>query len=258
MSKKSRLEFLKRILTDTVPNEDIRTLYFNEGIIPDEDIVASICQSPVEPKRLEGLDWPERAHTMIGVSRLNNLHDALDKIRAEGVEGDFIETGVWRGGASIFISLYNSMYKMDRKVFVADSFEGLPLPDTEKYPADAGDIHHTIDFLKVSLEEVRGNFDAYDALTDDVVFLKGWFSDTLPENKEIDKIALLRFDGDMYGSTMDVLNNLYDKVVSGGIIIIDDYCLPNCIKAVTDFRASRSIEEELVRIDTCGVFWVKK
>lgn len=258
MNKELKLEFLKRILTDTVPSEPIREAYFKSGEIPEEETIIAISQAPVEPKRLEGLDWPDRAHTMIGVSRMNNLHCALDRIRQENIEGDFIETGVWRGGASIFISLYNSIYGMDRKVFVADSFEGLPPPNVEKYPADQGDSHHTIEYLKVSLDAVKNNFEVYDALNDDVVFLKGWFSDTLPDNNQIEKIALLRFDGDMYGSTMDVLKSLYHKVTSGGVIIIDDYCLPNCIKAVTDFRLDNNITEELIKIDSCGVFWIKK
>jgi hypothetical protein len=146
---------------------------------------------------------------------------------------------------------------MDRKVFVADSFEGLPVPDTKKYPHDAGDTHHTIDFLKVSLDEVKGNFKKYGVLDDNVIFLKGWFNETLKDNNEIKDLSVLRFDGDMYGSTIDVLSNLYHKLTKNGVIIIDDYCLQNCVKAVTDFRLGNNINDEIKVVDKCGVFWYK-
>ena len=258
MDNKLKLEFLKRILTDTVADEKIRTDFFNEGKFPDENTITSILNSAVEPKRLEGLDWPQRAHTMIGLKRLNNLHECLDYVRENNVPGDFIETGVWRGGACIFIKYYNELYNMKRKVFVADSFDGLPAPDANKYPADAGDIHHTIAFLKVSLEEVKNNFKMYGMLDENVIFLKGWFSDTLKDNTQIGDISILRFDGDMYSSTMDVLENIYKKVVKNGVLIVDDYCLPNCKKAIADFRTNHNVNDEIKVVDTCGIYWFKR
>ena len=253
-----RLEFLKRILTDTVTNEDIRNNFFNNYEFPSDSQILEILQTKVDEIRLEGLDWPERAHTMIGLKRLNNLHESLDYIRKNGIKGDFIETGVWRGGASIFIKLYNDFYKMSRKVFVADSFEGLPIPDVIKYPQDTGDTHHTIEYLKVSHEQVIENFKLYNALDEEVIFLKGWFNNTLKDNEQIKSLSILRFDGDMYGSTTDVLTNLYHKLSSGGVIIIDDYCLSNCVKAVTDFRITENITDEIKTVDKCGIFWYKK
>ena len=206
--KKIKLNFLKRILIDTV-EEDVRNYFFNIGF-PSKEIMIKEISKTIDPKRLEGLDWPKRAHTMIGLKRLDNLHNSLDQIREKNIQGDFIETGVWRGGACIFTKMYFDIYGMNKKVYVADSFEGLPKPDTEKYPQDIGDEHFKQDFLKVSLEEVKHNFKSYRCLDSNVFFIKGWFSDTL-KNIDID-ISLLRFDGDMYGSTMDVLNNLYEKV----------------------------------------------
>ena len=211
----------------------------------------------VDEKRNEGLDWPEKAHTMIGIKRLNNLHNMLDYIRENNIKGDLIETGVWRGGATIFMKAYLEMYNIDKKVFVCDSFEGLPVPDINKYPDDLGDTHYQVDFLKVSLESVKDNFKLYNLLDEKVIFLKGWFSDTLKDNNSIGDISILRFDGDMYGSTIDVLDNLYDKVVDKGVIIIDDYCLPNCAKAVTDFRNKKEIKNDLDVVDRCGRFWFK-
>ena len=252
-----QLEFLKRILTDTVFDESIRNDFFENKKIPSDEVIKQIIEKGVDSSRLEGLDWPERAHTMIGIKRLNNLQESLDYIRNNNIKGDFIETGVWRGGASIFIKFYNDLYKMNRTVFVSDSFEGLPRPDLEKYPQDANDTHYKIDYLKVSLEEVTSNFEKYGVLDENVIFLKGWFSDTLKDSR-IKNLSLLRFDGDMYGSTIDVLENLYFKLNKNGVLIIDDYCLPNCVKAVTDFRNKYNISDRISIVDKCGVFWYKE
>jgi O-methyltransferase len=254
---KLELEFLKRILTDTVFDESIRNDFFENNKIPSYEIIEEIIKKNVDSSRLEGLDWPERAHTMIGIKRLNNLEESLDYIRKNNIKGDFIETGVWRGGASIFIKFYNDLYKMNRRVFVCDSFEGLPRPDLEKYPQDANDTHYQIDYLKVSLEEVTSNFEKYGVLDNNVIFLKGWFSDTLKDQR-IEDLSLLRFDGDMYGSTIDVLENLYFKLNKKGVLIIDDYCLENCVKAVTDFRNRYNISDKISVVDKCGVFWYKE
>jgi O-methyltransferase len=143
-----------------------------------------------------------------------------------------------------------------RSVWVADSFQGLPRPDPEEYAADFRDPHHAATSLAVSLEEVRGNFSKYDLLDDKVRFLPGWFRDTLP-SAPIDKLAILRLDGDMYESTMVALRYLYPKLSLGGFAIVDDYGndrLP-CKKAVDDFRALHGITEEIERIDWTGIFW---
>jgi len=209
--------------------------------------------------RENGQDWPRDAHTMVGVHRLNNLQACAETLLGEGVEGDFVETGVWRGGASIFLrGLLAAHGVTDRTVWVADSFEGLPPPDPEKYPDDAGDNHHEVEFLAVSLEQVQDHFDRYGLLDDQVRFLKGWFRDTLPAAR-IERIGLLRLDGDMYESTHDALINLYHKVVPGGFIIVDDYSVvPGCKKAADDFRSAHGIEDPITYIDWAGAFWRKR
>jgi O-methyltransferase len=206
-------------------------------------------------KRRNGLDWPPHAHTMIGLKRLENLQFCMEDVITRGVPGDFIETGVWRGGSTIFMRAILKSYAItDRTVWVADSFEGLPKPDVETYPADAGDTHHVHDELRVSLESVRANFETYGLLDDQVRFLKGWFRDTLP-TAPIEKLAVLRLDGDMYESTTVALQSLYPKVSSGGFVIVDDYCIESCAKAVEDYRAANGITDEIHPIDGTGVFW---
>ena len=209
-----------------------------------------------ENTREEGRDWPAEAQTMIGMKRLNNLRSCIEDVIARGVPGDLIETGVWRGGATIFMrGVLKAHGVTDRTVWAADSFEGLPKGDAKRYAEDAGDFHHTLSALAVSLEEVKANFERYNLLDGQVRFLKGWFKDTLP-SAPIHSLAVARLDGDMYGSTMDALLNLYPKLSVGGYCIIDDYgCVEGCKKAVHDYRSAHGITEEIRPIDWTGVYW---
>jgi len=212
----------------------------------------------LQSQRIEGLVWPVYADTMIGLKRLDNLQYCIETVLREGVEGHLIETGVWRGGACIFMRAVLIAYGIaDRKVFVADSFEGLPKPDDRKYPADKGDKHYIHTYLAVSKEDVENNFRKYNLLDDQVVFLKGWFKDTLP-NAPIEKLSILRLDGDMYGSTMESLEYLYPKLSNGGFCIIDDYALRGCQMAVHDYRSKYQINSEMKEIDCSSRYWRKE
>ena len=207
--------------------------------------------------RFVGRDWPATALTMIGTARMRNLRHLLERVIAADVPGDFIETGAWRGGACIYAKGIMVAYDdTKRSVWVADSFRGLPQPTPELYPADAGDLHHTFGELAVSADDVRAGFTHYGLLDERVMFLEGWFKDTLPA-APIERLAILRLDGDMYESTMDALVALYDKVSKGGFVIVDDYLLPACAKAVHDFLGSREIAIRLEPVDGAAVFWEK-
>ena len=205
---------------------------------------------------VEGLDRPVAGETMIGLRRLDNLQEAVETIVRDDIPGDLLEAGVWRGGSTIFMrGALKVLGDTSRNVWVADSFEGLPKPDAEKYPEDEGDLHWTKHPLVVSLEEVKANFAKYGLLDDNVHFLKGWFKDTLSA-ADIQRLSMLRLDGDMYGSTMDALEALYSKLSPGGFLIVDDYgAVPGCRKAVDDFRRSNAVSEPIQRIDWTGVYW---
>jgi hypothetical protein len=210
-------------------------------------------------RRVEGRDWPAVAHTMIGLHRLDNLHFCVEDVLARGVPGDLMETGVWRGGATILMRAVLKVNGVtDRLVWVVDSFEGLPPPNPEKYPLDAPLTLNQFKELAVSLEEVQLNFRRYNLLDDQVRFLKGWFRDTLP-GAPVKRLAVLRLDGDLYESTMDALVHMYPKVSSGGYVIVDDYGdILQCRQAVHDYRAQHGILEEIMPIDASGVFWRKE
>jgi hypothetical protein len=211
-----------------------------------------------QSRRQSGRDWPAMAHSMIGLQRLQNLRELCERVLNEGTAGDFIETGVWRGGACIMMRAVLKAYGVrSRKVFCADSFEGLPAPDP-RYPKDEGDRHHEFKQLAISVDEVGNNFRAYDLLDDQVVFVKGLFKDTLPA-LSADRFALIRLDGDMYESTISALESLYDRVSRGGYVIVDDYgAISACKAAVEDFRQTRSIQTPMQTIDWTGVWWRKE
>jgi len=195
--------------------------------------------------------------SMIGRARINNIRTLLDRVVADGIPGDLIETGVWRGGATLLMRGFLAAHNItDRKVWVADSFAGLPVPS---HPADAGyDFSVAVaPVLAVSRDEVEDLFRRYDLLDDQVGFLEGWFSDTLP-NAPIDQLALMRLDGDLYESTMDAITALYDKLSPGGYVIVDDYNdFEPCRRAITEFRESRGIRSDLHTVDWTAVYWRK-
>ena len=210
-------------------------------------------------RRTEGLDHPVDAETMVGVKRLDNLQMCVETALREAVAGDVLEAGVWRGGSAIFMqAVLKAWGATDRRVWVCDSFAGLPPPNPDAYPADAGDRHFENEFLAVSEQQVRRNFERYDLLDDNVVFVPGFFQDTLPP-QGLEQLAVLRADGDMYESTIEILNELYPMVAPGGFVIIDDYgAIAACRAAVDDYRREHGITAHIETIDWTGVWWRKE
>jgi hypothetical protein len=213
---------------------------------------------PDNQVRGEGRDWPMSAETMVGMKRLANLRECLVQVFADDIPGDVLEAGVWRGGSSIFMRGVITAYgQTHRRSWVADSFAGLPKTEPGKYPSDKGLDLFKYDQLSVSLEKVKANFAKYDLLDDGVHFLQGWFEDTLP-TAPIEQLALLRLDGDLYSSTIQTLDALFDKVSVGGFVVVDDYgSIPACKQATDDFRSRRGIDDAIEVIDWAGVYWRK-
>lgn len=204
-------------------------------------------------KRISGLDWPWIGITMIGQIRLKNIEWALRLVISNNVPGDFVECGVWRGGASIFARAILKALKIhDRHVWLVDSFQGLPRARTYH----DSDKWSKYTYLQVSLEEVQTNFRSFYLLDDHVHFCKGYFVDSLPKCN-VSQISVLRMDGDMYESTMDQLFNLYQRLQVGGVIIIDDYSITECQRAIHDFRNWHNIIDEIIRIDVASAYWIK-
>jgi hypothetical protein len=242
------LDLLKRSLTNTIHLVEPDT---------DQDDEARFVHGFIE-HYIDGA-----AISMLPLARFDNLQHCALSALAAGVPGDFIETGVWRGGATIFMrAILKALGITNRTVWVADSFEGLPVPDPDKYPieakAHAGPVMaRAYKHFASDLDAVKANFQAYGMLDERVTFLKGWFKDTLP-TAPIESLAVMRLDGDYYESTMDGLTNLYDKLSVGGYAIIDDYGEDSwtyCRKAVDDFRREREITEPMIKVDSKCYFW---
>jgi hypothetical protein len=239
------LDLLKKVLTDTLDNEE-----------PDVD----------DPRFLKGfIDHyiTGDAYTMVPRVRLDNIQACIADVLEQNVPGDFIETGVWRGGTTIFMrGMLKALGASNRRVWVADSFQGLPEPDAEKFPAEArahasATMKTTYKHFAVSRSDVEANFKRFGLLDAQVCFLEGWFKDTLP-TAPIERLAIIRLDGDYYESTMDALNSLYDKLSPGGYVVVDDYgedLWTYCRKAVNDFRRARGLTGELTKVDSKCYFW---
>jgi len=194
--------------------------------------------------------------TMIGRVRLRNLRWALQTVIDDGIEGDVIETGVWKGGAMIFAAgVLKANNVVDRKVYLCDSFKGIPPVDTNRYPKDKVHSGHNIS-LTVSPEDVKTSFKRFGLWGDNIQIVQGWFNETL--HKITGTFSIVRLDGDLYQSTWEALHALYPKLQYGGFIIVDDYpAWAGCVMAVDDFRAKYFIKDEINRLSFTGIYWRK-
>jgi Macrocin-O-methyltransferase (TylF) len=263
------LDLLKKCVMNTIYEDPPAPAYVINGQIVQFDGYSS-------DRRLAGRDWPTKAHTMIGLKRLNNIQALADDVLNAGVEGDFLEAGVARGGATIFMRGILKAYGIEnRTVWVADSFCGFPSREqtsarsysspefaqlSERIAAGDTSLLASMETLKsgMKLEDVKKNFERYGLLDDRVQFLPGYFHETLP-SAPVRKLAILRADGDLYDSTYQILENLYPRVSVGGYVIVDDYhSFIECRQAVHDYLDAKKIRATLVQIDQDAVFWQKQ
>ncbi len=199
--------------------------------------------------RAAGLDWPLHGLTMVGLNRLDDLQACVESVVRDGVEGDLIEAGAWRGGASMLMRATLDSLGAGRTVVVADSFQGFPAAD------ELGDLN-AIDFLSVPLEEVQESF-ARLGLDDGVRFVAGFFEETMPALAG-GRWALIRLDADTYEATRAALEALYPGLAVGGHVIVDDYGVMDraeCRRAVDEFRAEHGIAEPIEEVDWTCVRW---
>jgi cephalosporin hydroxylase len=200
--------------------------------------------------------------TTMGRIRIDQLEQALDLVRSENVPGDLVECGTGRGGGAIFLRGYlDAWFMNNRQVWVADAFRGsprsdtgVPLNDDKELPVPGGGAGFPL--LRGDLNMVRDGFDRFDLLDERVRFVEGDLIETLP-HAPIEQIALLRLGDDQGQSVGDILDELYDKVAIGGVVVVDDYVEEDCHQAVDEFRARRGVDEPIERIDWAGVWWRK-
>jgi O-methyltransferase len=206
--------------------------------------------------RSAGLDWPLHGLTMVGLARLDDLQRCVEAVVGDGVPGDVIETGSWRGGASMLMrAALDSLGQRERMVWVADSFQGFPEVDRDL--ASGYDLEADLagcDFLAVPLADVQASFARF-GLKEGVTFVPGFFQDTLP-TLPARRWAIARLDGDSYDATRLSLDTLYPNLARGGYLIVDDYLpLDQCREAVDDFRREHGITEPIEHVDWSCVRW---
>lgn len=164
-------------------------------------------------------------YTMCNIPALNQVYELLKDLDQQKIDGDIVETGSWNGGCCAFMAKCSP----ERKVWMFDSFEGMPefsekdayKAKCKKLEAKANPELKPVGLWKADVEKAKKIIEKVGATNRTKIF-KGWFQDTIPK-AGIEKIALLRIDGDIYESTKFCLEALYDKVVDGGYIILDDY-----------------------------------
>jgi O-methyltransferase len=204
-------------------------------------------------------------YSLVGAAGLEATFDAARNLGEKEVIGDFVECGVARGGCSALMATVARQTRPPRKMWLFDSFEGLPSPTTEDYGENRQTTGSHIRPLELgsclgTKEQVEWILFSRFRLDRRLVFLvKGWFQNTLPVYKDrIGPIALLRIDGDWYESTLCCLENLYDNVSPGGCVIVDDYgvCY-GCKKAVHEFLRKKNLHPDLIPDSRGGIQFSK-
>lgn len=192
-------------------------------------------------------------YTMVDYERLKNLASIIDIIKNDSIDGEFIECGSWKCGTLGFMSLYSKKINHKCNIKGFDSFEGMPAPGD----FDGNDASSWTGKLVVTINEGYENLQKMNV--NDVRLYKGFFEETLAANKkEIGKISLLRIDCDWYSSTKTCLDELYELVVPGGFVIIDDYGhWKGCQKAVDEFREKNCITNPLHKTNYTEHWWRK-
>jgi Macrocin-O-methyltransferase (TylF). len=204
-------------------------------------------------------------YSLVGIGGLEATDRAGQTVNAEGIEGDFAELGVARGGCASLLGMSAfAANAPQRKLWLFDSYEGLPEPGERDFVASGDTGDHVRPLPKGSclgaLEEVRWvTLEKFKLPEDRIEYVKGWFENTVPSTRsKIKKLAILRIDGDWYESTKVCLEGLFEKVQPGGYVIIDDY--DSCVgakRAVDEFVAANNLDVTLCS-DGRGGRWFRK
>jgi hypothetical protein len=197
-----------------------------------------------------------RPFTMAGYRRLSSLYDLCRRAEAENRPGAFVECGAWKGGAAGVMASVARSAGRGRRTWVFDSFEGLPDPGAADGPAAKPWAGRCAARMEDAERLLFGTLRLKRA---QVILRKGWFQDTLPAARpEIGPIAVLRLDGDWYESTRVSLENLYDGVVPGGFVVLDDYGFwEGFRRAVDEFLAGRRLAPPIIPVDRSAAWFQK-
>lgn len=227
-----------------------------------QDILSAV--NPAERietfEQLYGIIAENASQTLIEAPFFRELPGILEQVKVDGIAGDFVQAGVWKGGSALYMHALNHALGMHRRLWLADTFYGFD-PATVKHEKDLKALAAFSDFQgePLSAQKVKDLFEVHGLLDESVHFLEGDVKDTLP-GAGISEVSLLHIDVDFFEPTYNTLAELYDKVQPGGYIVIDDYGVPhfNCSDAVDRFRSERSIETPLNMMTHYIAWWRKE
>lgn len=210
-----------------------------------------------------------KPYTMTSVERMYSLYRSVDYVLSKGLEGDFVECGVWRGGSSMLVAkMLVNRNIINRKIFLYDTFEGMAPPTDADVTFNGTDAQGLLDigvnnkeesvWCLADLTDVQNNLKLTGFSENNLVYIQGKVEDTLPANLPTGKIALLRLDTDWYESTKHELNILFPMLVENGVLIIDDYGhWQGCRKAVDEYFQEKKSTLLMNRIDYTGRLIIK-
>ena len=169
--------------------------------------------------------------TMTSPEKLNALILAVRHVVKHKIPGDIVECGVWRGGS--MQATARTLLEADdtsRHLYLFDTFEGMPPPTEEDRRQDGQSAAELLAanertsgvWAVASLEDVQEGMAQVAYPEDQVHFVPGMVEDTVP-GRAPEQISVLRLDTDWYASTKHELETLYPRLVSGGVLLIDDY-----------------------------------
>ena len=167
-------------------------------------------------------------YSMTSIERISELYYSLEYIRVNNIDGDVVECGVWKGGNILGIMDYLHHHKINKNIWLFDTFEGMTDPEENDIDLNnnhASNMLHIPVVLAYSpIDEVKENLSKSNFNKENLIFVIGDVSETLINKNNIpEKISLLRLDTDWYKSTKDELNYLYPKLENKGVLIVDDY-----------------------------------
>lgn len=205
-----------------------------------------------------------RPYTMTSPERLFALIEAVKYVVSNNIPGSFVECGVWKGGSMMAIAETLHQLKVtDRQLYLYDTFAGMPPPTEEdkNYSEETAasmlqkesDVkEESVVWAYSNLAEVKANISQVAYPAANIHYIEGDVLQTIPAN-DPGQIALLRLDTDWYESTKHEMIHLYPKLISSGVLIIDDYGYwKGSRKAVDEYMAANQVSLLLNRIDDTG------
>ena len=217
--------------------------------------------------------------TMVSMPHFDLALDAVKIVNEKGIRGDIVECGVWKGGMSMSMALMNLRSNAERSFWLFDTFEGLPEPTSEfddkrakthyndlKAGRNTSKVHRSV--INRGMEEGKWNYGPLDVVknnmfyttypSEKIKFVKGKVEETLNKVELPEKIAILRLDTDWYDSTKAELEILWDRLQSGGVLLVDDYCSWNGAKTAVDdfFEKELGVDaKEISKKSPCLHYW---